>query len=55
MEYAIDKEAIVHSVFYDVVPAQYTTIPEHIWAYNDALEHRTFDAAKAEQMLDDAG
>jgi ABC-type transport system substrate-binding protein len=55
MEYAIDKEAIVSSIFYDVVPPQYTTMPEHIWAYNDALEHRTFDKAKAEQMLDDAG
>jgi peptide/nickel transport system substrate-binding protein len=55
MEYAIDKEAIVHSVFYDVVPPQYTTIPEHIWAYNDALEHRVYDVAKAEQLLDDAG
>ena len=55
MEYAIDKESIVSSVYYDVVPPQYTTMPEHIWAYNDALEHRMYNPELAEQMLDDAG
>jgi ABC-type transport system substrate-binding protein len=55
MEYAIDKEAIVHGIYYDLVPAQYTIIPEHIWAYNDEIPHRMYDPELAAKMLDDAG
>jgi peptide/nickel transport system substrate-binding protein len=55
MEYALDKEAIIHGVYYDIVPAQYTIIPEHIWAYNTEIEHRTYDKDRAEAMLDAAG
>lgn len=55
MEYAINKEALVQNIFYNVMPAQYTAIPDYQWAYNDALEHRKYNKEKAEQILDAEG
>jgi len=55
MEYAINKEAIVQDIYFNGLPAQYTAIPNFVYAYNDALEHRTYDIEKAEQLLDAAG
>jgi peptide/nickel transport system substrate-binding protein len=54
-EYAIDKQTIVKTYGYGFSDAQYeTAIPERS-SYVPGLQPRTFDPAKAKQLLSDAG
>lgn len=56
MLYAVDREAIVKSIYFGYGTVANTTMPPPSWAYNkDNKPVYTFDKAKANQMLDAAG
>lgn len=48
---AIDKQAILDTVFQGSGKAAKNPLPPTIWSYNDAVEDDAFDPAKAKEML----
>ncbi|TVP47009.1 MAG: peptide ABC transporter substrate-binding protein [Halomonas sp.] len=52
---AIDSEAIIEAVYYDLHQPNVSFAPIESWAYNDALEPHVFDIDEANRLLDEAG
>ncbi len=55
LEYAIDKQAIVNTFGYGFISAQYQASPQTKSAYVAGLPNRTYDVAKAKQLMSEAG
>jgi peptide/nickel transport system substrate-binding protein len=61
LEYAVDRESIVRTAYYDHAKTGYTFMPTGVWADPDYGwrppdgVRRDFDPAKANQLLDEAG
>jgi peptide/nickel transport system substrate-binding protein len=55
VEYALDKEAICKAVGYGIYKPIYEVAPEGEWGAGSAKVKRTYDPAKAKQLLADAG
>lgn len=55
LEYAINKEAIANALSYGFWDAAYQYAPPTSTAYDPSLPKRTYDVAKAKQLLSDAG
>ncbi len=55
VEYALDKEAICKAVGYGIYKPIYEVAPEGEWGAGSSKVKRTYDAAKAKQLLIDAG
>ncbi|MBN1935601.1 MAG: hypothetical protein JW934_13115 [Anaerolineae bacterium] len=54
--YAIDRNSIINKVrMGQAAPIEAHVIPTYGWAFNDELESRNYDTAKAAEMLDAAG
>ena len=55
LSHAIDKKAIIQTIFHGMaIPAKNPFAPT-IWGYNDALKAYEYDPAKAKKMLQEAG
>jgi dipeptide transport system substrate-binding protein len=52
---AINKQAIVDSVFQGAATPAKNPIPPTMWSYNDAIEDDKYDPEAAKKMLEDAG
>jgi dipeptide transport system substrate-binding protein len=52
---AINKQAIVDSVFQGAATVAKNPIPPTMWSYNDAIEDDKYDPEAAKKMLADAG
>jgi peptide/nickel transport system substrate-binding protein len=55
MNYAIDRQAIIHNLMKDHASTMYGPVHPLTWAYTDEIEHYDYNPAKARQMLDEAG
>lgn len=52
---AVNKQAIVDSVFQGAATVAKNPIPPTMWSYNDAVEDDKYDPDAAKKMLDEAG
>ena len=52
---AVNKQAIVDSVFQGAATVAKNPIPPTMWSYNDAVKDDAYDPAAAKKMLEDAG
>ncbi len=52
---AIDKQAILHSVFHDGGGAAKNPIPPTLWSYNAKIKEYAYDPVKAKTLLSKAG
>ncbi|TPW31263.1 ABC transporter substrate-binding protein [Pararhizobium mangrovi] len=52
---AVDKKAIVQSVFQGMAQVATNPIPPTMWSYNKSVQDDPYDPDKAKQMLADAG
>ena len=52
---AINKEAIIDSVFQGQAKPAKNPIPPTMWSYNDAIEDDSYDPEAAKKMLEEAG
>lgn len=55
LNYAVNKEAIVKSVYQGAGKVAKNAIPPTIWGYNDAIQDYTYDPEKAKALLKEAG
>lgn len=55
LNYAIDRESIIHNLMQDHASTMYGPVHPLTWAYTDEINHYDFDPAKSRQMLDEAG
>jgi peptide/nickel transport system substrate-binding protein len=53
--YAMDKDAIIKTIYYGLPQETETFLPRQSWAYNPDLPKHVYDPAKAKQILDAAG
>lgn len=52
---SINKQAIIDIIFYGLHKPTESFAPQESWAYNPNLPKQTFDLAKANRLLDEAG
>jgi peptide/nickel transport system substrate-binding protein len=55
VSYAIDRELILKEIFYGFGQVATTSHPKQSWAFNASIPGYTYDPAKANQLLDEAG
>lgn len=55
LNYGFDRKALTSTVLKGLVQPAYALIPPSSWAYTDAIVKYDHDAAKAKQLLEDAG
>lgn len=55
LNYGFDRKALTSTVLKGLVEPAYALIPPSSWAYTDAIVKYDRDAAKANQLLEDAG
>ncbi len=53
--YAIDRQAMIHYLWRDMAEPARSILPKQHWAYDPTLPDYTHDAARARQLLDEAG
>lgn len=55
LAYAVDKNALLETVYFDSATRAKTVIPEASWAYQQTAEDTRYNPVLARQWLDDAG
>ncbi|MFZ5822868.1 MAG: ABC transporter substrate-binding protein [Bacillota bacterium] len=55
INYAIDRQSIIHNLMKDHASTMYGPIHPLTWAYTDDVNHYDFNPAKSKEMLDAAG
>jgi peptide/nickel transport system substrate-binding protein len=53
--YALDRRPMMEYLWRSQVQPAYSVLPQQSWAYNGDVTRYDYDAAKAQQLLDDAG
>jgi peptide/nickel transport system substrate-binding protein len=52
---AMDKDSIIKAIYYGLPTPTESFLPRQSWAFNPDLPQQAYDAAKAKQILDQAG
>jgi cationic peptide transport system substrate-binding protein len=55
ISHAINKQAIIDTVFFGKAEIAKTILPKHSWAYDGNIKGATFDVALAQSLLTEAG